>query len=110
MNLILKRKLNQTGKNWGYDMNTKHFQTRSQQRGIPRGAQELLDRYGVLEYDGCGNRTVFINRVGKKKLEHEMGRAFVGRLGNLINVYRVESSSGDRIITTGFLTDRIRRH
>jgi hypothetical protein len=91
-------------------MKTKHFEVRAQQRGIPAGAQELLDRFGDLQYDGHGHRIVYISSASKKKMDKELGRGFVGKLGNLLNVYRVESSAGDCEITTGIRTDRIRRH
>jgi hypothetical protein len=91
-------------------MNTKHFDIRTQQRGIPPGAQELLDRFGELEYDGQGHRIVYISHVSRKKMNKELGRCYVEKLGNWRNVYRVETSSGDCVITTGFRTDRIRRH
>lgn len=91
-------------------MNTKHFEIRAQQRGIPAGAQELLDRFGELEYDGHGHRIVYISGTSRKKMDKELGRGFVNKLGNWRNIYRVETSSGDLAITTGFRTDRIRRH
>lgn len=91
-------------------MNTKHFDIRKQQRGIPAGAQELLDRFGAIEYDGSGHRIVYINAKSRKEIGKEFGRNFVARLGNWINVYRVETSSGNCAITTGFRTDRVRRH
>ena len=91
-------------------MNTKHFEIRMQQRGIPPVVQELLDRFGDLLYDGSGHRTVYFSGASKKKMDKELGRSFVNKLGNWSNAYRVETSAGDRAITTGFRTDRIRRH
>lgn len=90
-------------------MDTKHFEIRAQQRGIPAGAQELLDRFGELEYDGHGHRIIYISSTSRKKMDKELGRTFVNKLGNWRNVYRVETSSGDCVITTGFRTHRIRR-
>ena len=43
-------------------------------------------------------------------MNKELGRSFVNKLGNWSNAYRVETSAGDRDITTGFRTDRIHRH
>lgn len=91
-------------------MNTKHFEIRARQRGIPAGAQELLDRFGELGYGGNGYRTVYISKASRKQMDKELGRSFVNKLGNWGNVYRVETSTGDCAITTGFRTDRIRRH
>lgn len=62
---------------WGYEMNTKHFEIRTQQRGIPPGAQELLDRFGDLQYDGNVHRMVYFSGTSKKKMGKELGRSFV---------------------------------
>ena len=91
-------------------METKHFQIRSQQRRIPKGGQWLLDEFGVTQYDGAGHRIVSMNAKSKRKMEREFGSALVAKMGSLCNVYRVESSSGDVQITTGYRRDRIRRH
>lgn len=91
-------------------MTTKHFAIRTQQRGIPHGMQELLDRFGDLQYDGNGHRIVYFSGTSKKKMEKELGRSFVNKLGTWSNVYKVETSAGDRAITTGIRTDRIRRY
>lgn len=91
-------------------METKHFQICSQQRGISKGGQWLMDEFGVTQYDGAGHRIVFMNSKSKRKMVREFGRAFVAKMGSICNVYRVESSSGDVQITTGYRHDRIRRH
>ena len=91
-------------------MKTNHFCIRSQQRGLPPGVQELLDRFGDIQYDGAGKRIVYMSSRSKRSMEKEFGTPLVGRLGNWSNAYRIENSAGDIQITTGLRRDRIRRH
>jgi len=91
-------------------MQTKHFEIRSQQRGLQAGQQRLLDEFGELQYDGLGHRIVYMSKRSKRNMEKEYGRHFVARLGSWNNIYRVETSSGQVQITTGMRYDRIRRH
>jgi hypothetical protein len=91
-------------------MKTKHFEVRSQQRGICAGHQRLLDDFGDVRYDGAGHRIIYMSKRSKREMEREFGRLFVARLGSCVNMYRVETSSGECQITTGFRFDRIRQH
>ena len=93
-----------------FEMKTHHFNVRAQQRGIPVGAQEMLDKYGRIEYDGHGHRKVCFDKKGRKQLERDFGKQFCSRLGHWKDIYKIETSAGDRLITIGYRTEKIYRH
>ena len=88
--------------------NTKHASDRAQSRGIPPGAIEMLDRYGVDQYHGNGYITRYISKGSRRQMEHDLGRPWVAQIAPWLNVYKVCSSDG-RTITIGHRFKRIKR-
>lgn len=88
--------------------NTRHASERAQSRGIPPGAIEMLESYGVEEYDGHGCVTRYLSKESRRQMERDWGRPWVSRLEPWLNVYEVCNTDG-RIITIGHRFRRIRR-
>lgn len=89
-------------------LNTKHASEQAQNRGIPPGAIEMLDRYGVDEYDGHGCLTRYISKESLRQMERDWGRPWVSQFEPWLNVYKVCSADG-QTITIGHRFRRIRR-
>mgnify|MGYP000340715444 FL=1 len=86
---------------------TKHAQTRAQQRCIPPIVSQWLDRYGEEQYDGHGGVKVYFSRKSKRKMERELGRELIQYLSRYLRAYKVESTSGGHVITYGWITKSI---
>lgn len=89
-------------------MRTLHAEVRAKQRGIPRFIDELLDRYGHVEYDGRGARVIFFDRKSRRDMERDMGREPVRKLAEWDNAYKVVGKDG-LVITLGRRYQRIHR-
>lgn len=87
-----------------------HAELRQQQRGIPSVIVELVLTYGSREYDKHGGVTKYLDRRSRKAIEQDMGRDFVRRYSNQLNVYVVQSAINGRVITCGHRHARITRH
>ena len=85
---------------------TKHAQIRCQQRGIPPLICEWLQQFGA-EVRAHGATKRFFDRESRKQLASAFGAEVVDRMGDLLNLYLVESESV--VITAGVRTRRIRR-
>lgn len=90
-------------------MMTHHAVIRAQQRGLPPFVDQLLDQYGHEEHDGRGAIAVQFDKDGRRKMEREMGRELVRRLGNWLNAYKIRSSHDGATITVGIRYKKIRR-
>lgn len=89
---------------------SKHGGTRQQQRGIPSVIVDLVLTYGSREYDNRGGITKYLDRRSRKAIEKDMGRDFVKRYSNQMNVYVVQSAVGGHVITCGHRHARIIRN
>ncbi len=89
-------------------MNTRHANTRAQQRGIPPMMSQLLDQYGHEEHDGNGAVILFLDKTGIRHMERDLGRRPVARMAEWLNVYKVVGSDG-QTVTIGHRMRRIRR-
>lgn len=87
-----------------------HAELRQQQRGIPSVIVDLVLTYGSREYDNHGGVTKYLDRRSRKAIEQDMGRDFVRRYSNQLNVYVVQSAIDGRVITCGHRHSRITRH
>ena len=85
-----------------------HAKARSQQRGIPRFIDELLDRYGLDEHVGDGRTVRFFNKVALRRMEREMGRPIVAQFARWFDCYKVVGADGGAI-TIGHRYRHIRR-
>lgn len=81
-------------------MQTKHFQTRSQQRGVPPLIKDWLLAYGQENHDGHGAIVRFFNDRSIRQMERDMGREPIRRMSEFLRCYLVESLDG-AIITIG---------
>lgn len=86
---------------------TQHAQARSQQRGLPKLVEELLDRYGEEKHLGGGAVVRFISKRGRRNMELDMGRQPVAKLTQWLDVYEVSGSDGVTI-TVGHRIRRVR--
>lgn len=84
---------------------THHAAVRCRQRSIPPLICDWLLRYGT-EVRSHGATKRFFDREAKRKLAADVGAQVVGRMGNLLNLYLVESN--ERVITAGVRTRRIK--
>jgi len=84
---------------------TEHAKTRCQQRGIPPLIIQWLNRFGERQHTGNSYR-IFFNKKSKKKLEKEMGKIVVDRLGDLMNLYIIKKKQNSFIVTAGHRTKR----
>lgn len=93
----------------GQTMQSEHARVRNQQRGIPPVVHEWLTRFGSEHYDGHGGIKVFFSKDSKKRMEKELGKSFVHKNEQYLQIYRIESSHDGQIITCGHLTKRMKR-
>lgn len=89
-------------------MNSKHANTRAQQRGIPPLLDELLDRYGQEQHDGHGAVVLYLSKSSIRQMERDFGRRPVARLSEWLDAYKVRSGDGTTV-TVGHRTRRIWR-
>lgn len=85
-----------------------HACQRAQQRCIPPLIDEWLDRFGEEEYDGHGGIKRYFSKKSRRAMEREFGREPVRRMADKLTAYRVESSKDGKVITTGYLTKRLK--
>lgn len=85
---------------------SRHAQTRCQQRGVPPLIRDWLLAYGS-EVRTHGATKRFFDREAKRRLAADVGFQVVDRLGNLLNLYLVETDT--TVITAGVRTRRIKR-
>ena len=91
-------------------MNTRHAQTRAQQRGIPPLVDELLDRYGREQHDGHGAVILYFDHTSVRTMERELGHRPVAKLlGEWRSAYKVRSTADGATITVGHRTQRVWR-
>ena len=83
-----------------------HAQIRCQQRGVPPLIRHWLLMYGS-EVQSHGATKRFFDREAKRRLAADVGPQVVDRLGDLLNLYLVET--GTTVITAGVRTRRIKR-
>lgn len=88
---------------------SKHAAIRAQQRGIPPFIDQLLDLYGMEQYDGHGGVVLYLDKGSIRRMERDMGREPVRRLSTWRNAYKVKSSLDGCTITTGLRSERIWR-
>lgn len=86
---------------------TNHAQIRSKQRGIPPLIVEWLQTFGATEHTHGAVKRYF-DKSARRRLAHAVGEQVVDRLGDLLNIYIVETS--DWVVTVGHRSERIRRH
>lgn len=86
---------------------SRHAQTRAQQRGIPPGIAELLDRYGEERHLGDGRVVSFLSKRGRRQMEQDWGRQAVARLSPWLGTYEIRSLEGV-VITVAHRTRPLR--
>jgi hypothetical protein len=90
-------------------MFSKHATDRNQQRGIPPVIHEWLTRFGQEHYDGRGGCRVFFSKTSVKKMNRELGKDFVSKNKQYLDIYRIESSQDGKVITCARKTKRFKR-
>jgi hypothetical protein len=87
---------------------THHAAIRSQQRAIPPLVLQWLDQFGEEQYDGHGAIIRYFSRASRREMEREFGSNPIKKMSEFLDAYKVESHDGT-VITTGYLTKRIKR-
>lgn len=90
-------------------MNTKHFNDRSKQRGLPPFVDQLLDLYGQEQYDGHGGVVIFLDKKSIRAMEKDMGREPVRKFAEWHKAYKVKSTTDGAAITIGHRLSRVWR-
>jgi len=88
-------------------MKTMHFIKRQQQRGIPEQVIEWLLLFGDEVHDHHGCVIYHFSRVGRKRMEREIGSKIVRQMNERLNSYLVVSNDG-AFVTVGKCLKRIR--
>lgn len=86
---------------------TRHAQVRCQQRSIPPVICEWLLLFGS-EAKSHGTTKRYFDKTARKRLAKAVGAEVVGRMGNLLDHYLVETDAV--IVTAGVRTRRIKRN
>ena len=81
---------------------TKHAAIRAKQRGIPKAAIDLLDKFGRRHYDHHGAVRLTLDRRARQLIAKQFGKTFAQL--KLNRLYAVVSVGGDAIITVGHRT------
>ena len=89
-------------------MLSQHARVRSQQRGIPPLAVDLLLQFGTSEAAEGGVRKVFFDKAARRRVAAYAG-PLADRLREYLDVYAVVGEN-DRIVTVAHRLDRIKRH
>lgn len=85
--------------------NTVHAQMRMQHRGIPPLIVEWLLEYGASERaHGAVKR--YFDKSSRRRLGNRYGRQVIDRMGDLLNIYIVESDG--TVITAAHRTKRFK--
>ena len=86
---------------------TQHAAIRSQQRGVPFLIREWLLDYGAVTVRH-GAQIRYFDKKARRRLQHDVGAQVIDRLGNLLDMYLVESES-EAVITVGHRTKSIKK-
>ena len=90
-------------------MNTRHADTRSQQRGIPPLVSQWLDQYGREEYDGRGGIRLYFDKRSIRAMERDLGREPVRRMDSYLRCYKLVSPLDGVNLTVGHRRNHVRR-
>jgi hypothetical protein len=88
---------------------THHASSRMQKRSVPPIVIDRLRDYGSEQYDGHGAVIRYFDRAARARLARVCGRHFVQANRKYLNMYMVEDSTGQSVITVGYRIRRIRR-
>jgi hypothetical protein len=86
---------------------TRHAECRSQQRGIPPIAVDLLLQFGRREQAGDGACRVFLDKSSRKKLRAYVG-PLVSALDTHLDIYAIVASD-ERVITVAHRLELLQR-
>jgi hypothetical protein len=89
-------------------MLTRHAETRSQQRAIPRLLIDLLLQFGTSEKAGGGTSKVFFDKAARRRL-HAYAGTLAGLLDEYLDLYAVVAADNS-IVTVGHWLERVKRH
>jgi hypothetical protein len=86
-----------------------HASRRMQKRSVPPIVLDWLRDYGSEQYDGHGAVIRYFDRAARARLARLCGRHFIQANRKYLNMYMVEDSTGQSVITVGYRIRRIRR-
>ncbi|GAA4400240.1 DUF4258 domain-containing protein [Quisquiliibacterium transsilvanicum] len=85
---------------------TPHARRRIQSRAIAQRAIEYVLEFG-RERRSAGATKIYLDRQARQRLEREVGRTEIARLGHKLDIAVVVGDS-DRVVTTMYRTRRTR--
>ena len=103
-NDVIQRNGHPVNADWG---ESRHAQSRVQQRAIPRLMVDWLLQFGAEVPDTRGCTIRYFDKCAKRRLERAYGREPVRRLSDKLSCYLVEKNG--TVITAGHRIKRVRR-
>lgn len=88
---------------------SKHVSRRIQKRSVPPIVIDWLRDYGSEQYDGRGCVIRYFDNAAKERLAKVCGYRFVQSNKKYLDVYMVEDTCGETLITVGYRNRRISR-
>lgn len=80
-------------------MFSNHAKIRMDQRGVPQLIPDLLILYGDTKYKGCQAKIRFFSKRSRKKMSRDLGACVMSQLARFFNIYLVQDTLTDNIIT-----------
>jgi hypothetical protein len=87
---------------------TRHAHARVRQRAVPPIVLDWLIAYGSRVPAGKGIECIFLDKKGRRRLQHDLGAWAYARLEPKFDTYAIVANDG-AIVTTGYRTRRINR-
>ncbi len=85
---------------------TSHAKVRSQQRGIPPSAIEVLMDYGAVKHDHQGAEILYFNKQAKARVRRECTDIPAPKIEQYLGIYAVVDAAG-AVVTIGHRTRRL---
>jgi hypothetical protein len=85
---------------------TSHAKVRSQQRGIPSVAIEMLMDYGAVRHDHRGAEVIYFNKQARERIRRAETGIPMKEIEPFLGIYAVLKSDG-AVVTVGHRTRRL---
>ena len=89
-------------------MNSKQIPTRSR-HDIPPLIEQILELYGREVHDGQGGVIVYLDKRGRREVDHDLGSRATAKLDQWLHAYKVRSASDGHALAVGYKLRRAPR-